>query len=328
MSTILTKIHINKKLVMRSLVSLTVISISVCVYLFVQEIMIEISERHTVQPPGKLISLSDGRKIHINCTGAGSRTIILDAGMGGTSLSYAKVQPEIAKFARVCSYDRAGYAWSDEAPGVRSAQNEADELREILNRADIKPPYTLVGSSWGGFVVRVFAAKYPEDIDAVLEMDPAHEKSEVFEGTDLTSLQAVKEDSRYVNANLSLSLVKSYLGIIRRDYVNSHTRDNPQKKEQMAFLSNPKNFRTMIREWAQLVTEDFYVYEHARFLDSIPVTFLVQKHRLSYSDEFCKLSNNCKVISTGGSDHLIPQNNPIFLASIIKNLETKSNEKE
>lgn len=328
MSTILTKIHINKKTVVRSLTSLVVIGIGVCVYFFVQEMMTEVSEGYTVQPPGKLISLQDGRKIHINCTGAGSRTVILEAGMGGTSLDYAKAQPAIAKFARVCSYDRAGYAWSDEAPGVRNAQNEADELHEILNRTGVKPPYTLVGSSWGGFVVRVFAAKYPGDTDAVLEMDPAHEKSEVFEGTELTSLQAVKEDSRYVSANLTLSLLQSYLGGIRRDYMASYTKDNPQTKEQLAFLSNPKNFRTMIREWSQLETEDFYVYEHAASLGSIPVTFLVQKHRLVYSDEFCKLSSSCKVISTGGNDHLVPQNNPTLLASTIKNLGTKSNEKE
>lgn len=67
--------------------------------------------------PGQLVDIG-GYKLHINCTGTGSPTVILEAGLGGTSLDWSKVQPQVARFTRVCSYDRAGYGWSDSAPSA------------------------------------------------------------------------------------------------------------------------------------------------------------------------------------------------------------------
>src|SRR5262249_33516608 len=67
-------------------------------------------------PPGKLVDIG-GYQLHINCTGAGSPTVILDAGLGGSSLDWSLVQPAVARFTRVCSYDRAGQGWSDTGPG-------------------------------------------------------------------------------------------------------------------------------------------------------------------------------------------------------------------
>src|SRR5258708_5775104 len=70
--------------------------------------------------PGKLVDIG-GYRLHINCEGKGNPTVILDAGMGNNSLDWTLVQPKIAKFTRVCSYDRAGYGWSDESPLARTS---------------------------------------------------------------------------------------------------------------------------------------------------------------------------------------------------------------
>src|SRR5690349_12648719 len=84
--------------------------------------------------PGKLVDVG-GYKLHINCTGTGSPTVILDAGLGGTSLDWSKVQPAVTRFTRVCSYDRAGYGWSESGPGPRTSQQIVTELHLLLVHA-------------------------------------------------------------------------------------------------------------------------------------------------------------------------------------------------
>src|SRR5713226_519244 len=113
--------------------------------------------------PGKLIDVG-GYRLHINCTGTGSPTVILDAGLGGTSLDWSKVQPAVAHFTRVCSYDRAGYGWSDTGPGPRTSQQIVKELHLLLMHAQISGPYILVGHSLGGLNMRLYAYRYPGEV--------------------------------------------------------------------------------------------------------------------------------------------------------------------
>lgn len=125
-------------------------------------------------PPGQLVDVG-GYKLHLNCTGQGSPTIVLDAGLGESSLSWSKVQPEAAKFTRVCSYDRAGYAWSEISPSPRTSEQIVNELHTLLKNADVKPPYVLAGHSFGGFNVRLFAARYPDETAGLVLVDSSHE---------------------------------------------------------------------------------------------------------------------------------------------------------
>ncbi len=128
--------------------------------------------------PGKLVDV-DGRMQHLYCTGAGSPTVILDSGHGGTWMDWALVQPEVAKFTRVCSYDRAGMGWSAPGPLPRDSHRIAAELNALLARASEQPPYVLVGHSVAGYHVRVFAARYREQVGGMVLVDAAHE--EMFE---------------------------------------------------------------------------------------------------------------------------------------------------
>lgn len=125
-------------------------------------------------PPGRMIDVS-GYRLHLNCTGQGRPTIVLDAGLGESSLSWSKVQPEAAKFARVCSYDRAGYAWSDAGPAPRTSAQIVKELHTLLVNAGEQQPYVLAGHSFGGYNVRLFAAQYPDEVAGLVLVDSSHE---------------------------------------------------------------------------------------------------------------------------------------------------------
>ncbi|HEU0176190.1 MAG TPA: alpha/beta hydrolase [Blastocatellia bacterium] len=117
-------------------------------------------------PPGKLIDVG-GWRLHLNCTGearASQPTVILEAGAGDFSVEWSLVQPEVAKFARVCSYDRAGDGWSDLGPHPRTMRQIVYELHTLLDKAGVKPPLVLVGHSYGGWLVRLYASTYPADV--------------------------------------------------------------------------------------------------------------------------------------------------------------------
>ena len=114
-------------------------------------------------------------KLNLNCSGAGSPTVILESGGGMSSIGWFKIQPEIAKFTRVCSYDRAGYGWSDPGPEPRTALQIAKELKLLLDAAGEKGPYVMVGASLGGIYLRVYSGLYPADVAGVVLVDASHE---------------------------------------------------------------------------------------------------------------------------------------------------------
>lgn len=128
-------------------------------------------------PPGKLIDMG-GWRLHLNCTGEVSDsqpTVVLEAGVGDFSVEWSLVQPRVARFARACSYDRAGSAWSDLGPRPRTMHQIVWELHTLLEKAGERGPYLLVGHSWGGMLVQVYAMTYPADVAGMVLVDSGHE---------------------------------------------------------------------------------------------------------------------------------------------------------
>ena len=125
-------------------------------------------------PPGRLIDIG-GYRLHLWCTGDGAPAVILDTGLGGSSADWGFVQPDVARFTRVCSYDRAGMGYSDAGPSPRTARRIANELAELLARSGIAGPVVLVGASIAGFDVRVFASDHPDGAAGLVLVDGSHE---------------------------------------------------------------------------------------------------------------------------------------------------------
>ena len=126
------------------------------------------------KPPGKLVDLG-GHKLHVNCTGKGSPTVVVENGLGDFSFDWILVQTHVAAFTRICTYDRAGYAWSDPGPKPRTFAQLNLELRDALATLGEHGPFVLVGHSYGGPVVRNFAVTYPHEVAGLVFVDAAHE---------------------------------------------------------------------------------------------------------------------------------------------------------
>ncbi len=122
-------------------------------------------------PPGRLVDIG-GRRLHAQISGCAGPTVVLEAGLAATSLSWALVQPGIAEFARVLSYDRAGLGWSDDAVVAPTACNAAQDLHLLLERADVPGPFILVGHSFGGLIVRIFEQQWPDRVAGLVLVDP------------------------------------------------------------------------------------------------------------------------------------------------------------
>ena len=130
-------------------------------------------DQQMFHPPGRLVDIG-GCRLHLYCTGEGSPTVILEAGGGNPWLSWCKVQPQVASFTRVCSYDRAGLGWSDPSPRPRTAMVIAEELHALLHNAGIPGPFVLVGHSLGGMDARMFANRYPSEVAGLVLVDSSH----------------------------------------------------------------------------------------------------------------------------------------------------------
>ena len=124
---------------------------------------------------GRLIDVG-GHQMHLECTGSGSPTVVLQPGAGGTSASMAWVAPAVARQTRVCVYDRAGRGGSETADGPQDGARVATDLHTLLHRAGVPGPYVMAGHSFGGLYVRIFAAHYPNEVAGLVLIDSTGSK--------------------------------------------------------------------------------------------------------------------------------------------------------
>jgi pimeloyl-ACP methyl ester carboxylesterase len=130
------------------------------------------------KPLGQLVDLG-GYRLHVHCTGRGKPIVVVENGLGDFSFDWSLVQSQVSKFARTCTYDRAGYAWSEPGPKPRTFAQLNFELREVLSKLGEQGPYVMVGHSYGGPVVRSFALNYANVVAGMVLVDAAFEGERV-----------------------------------------------------------------------------------------------------------------------------------------------------
>jgi len=129
-----------------------------------------------VPPPvGQLVDIG-GRRLHCHCTGSGTPTVMVENGSSSFSIDWALVQAGVSKFDRICTYDRAGFAWSDRGPEDNGVEQTMDDLHMLLHSSAMSGPYVLVGHSMGGMFVRAYQRRYPEDVVGLVLVDATPEE--------------------------------------------------------------------------------------------------------------------------------------------------------
>jgi pimeloyl-ACP methyl ester carboxylesterase len=174
----------------------------------IYESLAEAADAKTYPPPGQLVDVG-GYRLHINCTGTGSPTVVIDVGLGDWSTIWDNVQPEVAKTTRVCTYDRAGSGWSDPGPLPRDAATFAKELHILLQNAQVPGPYVIVGHSLGGLTARVFAHEYASEVAGVVLIESMSPKQ--FTQQPVGS----QSPSYYKTSPFSFQSVLARFGIVR-----------------------------------------------------------------------------------------------------------------
>jgi pimeloyl-ACP methyl ester carboxylesterase len=204
-------------------------------------------------PPGQMVDVG-GYRLHINCQGskpsAGSPTVVLESGAGEYSLTWDQVQREVARFARVCAYDRAGLGWSERGSNPRTAPYVAEELEALLTGAGEEPPYVLVGHSMGGLYARYYAYEHPEKVAGMVLEDGQNEEQ------NQRLPEALTKANEQATQMLRVPQLLSSIGLLAR-YPTSYPSLfliplAPGTKETYLALQamNPQFFATAIEETA------------------------------------------------------------------------------
>jgi pimeloyl-ACP methyl ester carboxylesterase len=233
--------------------------------------------------PGKMVDLG-GHRLHVNCVGQGSPTVVVENGLGDFSFDWVLVKTRVARFARICTYDRAGYAWSDPGPKPRTFAQLNLELRDALKKLGETGPYVLVGHSFGGPVVRNFAATYPRDVAGMVLVDAAFEGQRVEVGGGKTirlgdeakglpipePREEMKDSDR----------VETHDAVARRGTLDPMYNPLPVVDQQMQVwaqsLTNTDFAEASQREWSDEYFHKWLTEPQAGVLGSIPLIVLAR----------------------------------------------------
>jgi pimeloyl-ACP methyl ester carboxylesterase len=299
--------------------------------------------------PGRLVDIG-GFRLHLNCSGSGSPAVVLDAALGGSSISWSLVQPVIAKRTRVCSYDRAGLGWSDAGPMPRTAGRVADELHRLLAAAGVPPPYVLVGHSYGGFVMRIFATRHRSEVAGLILVDPAHpedwvtpapkEQIKIDRGVKLCQQGASAARfglARLVSALTELGAIPAARAVARAVSRGRLSREDEGILAPLWKLPPPAR-RPLRQFWAQAKFYDA-LRSHietvsasaAETLDAgahvygdLPLVTISSTdpgdHRLRQQEALARLSTRGRHIIASNSGHWIPLDQPSIVIEAIEKL--------
>jgi pimeloyl-ACP methyl ester carboxylesterase len=296
---------------------------------------------------GKSVSLGaefGNISLNIYCQGQGSPTVVLDSGLGVPGVGWNPVQTGVAKFTRVCWYDRAGYGWSDASSAPRTSLEIVKELHALLAAANEKGPFVLVGHSFGGYNVRVYNGQYPNDVVGMVLVDASHEDQNEREPAALKAMMKKYEASMKRQEMLAPLMIR--FGVARYTQRNQAESPGVSKEfgEEMRYLQlQPKFLAATGSEYELFASESAGEVRAAGNLGDKPLVVLTAGKNVDASqlpaeiskkdmDDFheiwvndlqvkeANLSTRGKRIIVPDSDHMIPFERPDAIIEAIRDV--------
>ncbi|MEJ0098845.1 MAG: alpha/beta hydrolase [Pseudomonadota bacterium] len=273
-------------------------------------------------PPGEWVQV-DGKRIHVRRAGSGGPTIVFEAGGAFSSAMWWPLQDRLAGLATVACYDRAGLGWSEPADLPRTIEQRADELGKVLQAAQLPAPYVLVGLSYGGPLIRVFAARHPELVAGLVFVDAAHEAAFASPGAQ-TYLKRSAGMLRFIAALASVGVPR----LLRMRGTSQPATALPFTDAQRAALESRFPPAASFRTGADEFTSMLRIAEVTRGLDArgslgtrpvcvlshgmpFPGPFAVLEHNhMRGQQELAALSERGEVVVAEHSSHAIPLQEP------------------
>jgi pimeloyl-ACP methyl ester carboxylesterase len=276
--------------------------------------------------PGQLVDVG-GYRLHIHCVGAGSPTVVLDAGLGGTSLDWSLVQTDIGHTTRVCAYDRAGMGWSDPGPQPRTPAQIAGELHTLLANADIAGPYVLVGHSLGGKNARMFVLQYPEQVAGMVLVDARSEYVDMH--TAPADAQAFQQ---LLVAQGDQYRIARRFGLAR--LIGASLLSPPATREAMVlFATGQPDIDTTTAEGRERAAADVQL-QAAPSLGDRPLIVLASEQSmanlpfwLEAQRQQAALSTNGSLVVVPGSGHSIHWDQPAVVIEAVRQVVTQARER-
>jgi len=272
-------------------------------------------------PPGQMVDVG-GYRLHIQCVGLGTPTVVLDAGLGGTSLDWSLVQTEIGQTSRVCAYDRAGMGWSDSGPQPRTPGQIARELHTLLINAGIAGPYVLVGHSLAGKNVRMFALLYPDQVAGMVLIDA---RSEYVDAR--TSPAEDKAFQQMFAAQAGAFRVARGLGLVRlicAGVVGAPPLSTETRAAMAMIAYAPSSLATGTAEARQRATNDAQLAA-APSLGDRPLMVLASEQNMTQTTNWADaqhllagLSTHSRLIVPAGSGHYIQWDHPAVVIDAVR----------
>ena len=282
----------------------------------IYEPIAEAADAKAYPPPGQLVDVG-GHRLHLNCTGTGSPTVVIEAGLGDWSTSWAgSVQPEVAKTTRVCTYDRADLGWSDAAALPSDAAQFAGELHTLLQNANVPGPYVMVGHSLGGFIVRIFAYDYASEVAGVVLVDSMNPK-QVTES--LSNKLALVSSLEAALARVGVGQLLMKLPAIAQSIP-------PGQEAYYPLLFRPQTFQTTANEYRELPASATEAAAVTSFGD-LPLIVLTAELNNNpgwpeWQNELLQLSSNSQHLIAENSGHSIQVDEPdAAVSAILKMVE-------
>ncbi len=281
---------------------------------------------------GELISIGDAR-LHLKSAGSGTPTVVLESALAGSSLSWSETQPRLAELTRVVSYDRAGFGWSETSGAPRTVGNMVEELGRLLTSAGIEPPYVLVGHSYGGWIVQLYASRHRDQVAGLVLVDSPHPRE--WMDPDASQTSRVARSARLARRAALLAR----FGLLRWLFVLGNiplfrehgkisrllAKTPPDVRTQLkTFWVQPRALESLASQIENAPASAATVFDETCDLDDLPLVVLTAANpdarRLEDQRETVGLSRAGRQVVATRSGHWIPLEEPDLVVDAVRTI--------